>query len=137
VHRLDRLRGLPVPARRPGGTGPREEELLQGRARLEGRPLIQHAHGEAAPPPDDAGIRLEAAREDAEEGRLAAAVAPDEADAIARVDAERRVGEEGGLAQGHRNSVEGDEVHVGANIPRAGSEAQSPRKDGIGRVGAY
>ena len=94
----------------------------RGRRRASSR-LVEHAERDAAAAGDAAGVGLEAAGEQPEQGRLAVAVAADDADAVALVEADGDVVEDdaGRVLEVERFSAEEmchrDRVYRGSPLP--------------------
>jgi hypothetical protein len=84
--------------------------LPHGAAGIELVGLVEQGELQPALPDDGARVGLLGARDEAQQGGLAVAVAADDADAVARRDAERDAGQDGARGVGLADAAEVDEV---------------------------
>jgi len=85
-------------------------------ATLEGDILCQRGDTQAVLPPDLPVVRRNLPAENAQQGRLAGAVAAHQADTLAPFELERHVFQQGVMAIGQRQVVESDERHDGTRV---------------------
>ena len=90
-----------------------QDDLVNRAGRVESVVLAEGADGEATDPRHASGVDGPRAREHAQQGRLAAAIAPDDADAVTTPQAEGDGVEHLGGAEGEGSTLDRDEVGHG------------------------